>query len=174
MQHRGRAVVFETIEDYHERIDDPALDVDESCVLVLQNVGPKGYPGMAEVGNMGLPKKLLEKGVRDMVRISDGRMSGTAYGTVVLHVAPEAAVGGVLGLVRSGDMIELDVKQRRLHLDVPETELAARRRAWQPLTPHTERGYVSLYFNHVQQAHQGVDLDFLVGRSGAEVKRDSH
>ena len=174
MQHRGRAVVFETIEDYHARIDDPDLDVDESCILVLKRVGPKGYPGMAEVGNMGLPKKLLEQGATDMVRISDGRMSGTAYGTVVLHVSPEASVGGTLVLVQNGDMIELDVANRRLHLDVPAEELAARRAAWQPDPPHDSRGYVSLYVNHVQQAHQGVDFDFLVGKSGSVVKRDSH
>jgi len=167
-------VVFETIEDYHERIDDPELEVDESCVMVLKNVGPKGYPGMAEVGNMGLPKKLLEKGVRDMVRISDGRMSGTAFGTVILHVAPEAAIGGALALVQNGDMIELDVKQRRLHLDVSAEELARRRQAWRPLEPHADRGYVKLYLDHVQQAHQGVDFDFLVGKSGSLVKRDSH
>ena len=174
MQHRGRAVVFETIEDYHARIDDPDLDVDETCVLVLKNVGPKGYPGMAEVGNMGLPQKLLEKGIKDMVRISDGRMSGTAYGTVVLHVAPEAAIGGNLALVQNGDVIELDVKNRRLHLEVSEQELTVRRQAWIPPEPHSARGYVQMYVKHVQQAHQGVDLDFLVGKSGAEVKRDSH
>ncbi len=127
MQHRGRAVVFENIEDYHTRIDDPALDIDEACVMVLKNVGPVGYPGMPEVGNMALPKKLLEKGVTDMVRISDGRMSGTAYGTVVLHVSPESAVGGTLALVRNGDWIELDVEGRRLHLDVTDAELNERR-----------------------------------------------
>ena len=174
MQHRGRAVVFETIEDYHERIDSPDLDVDESSVLVLQNVGPVGYPGMAEVGNMGLPKKLLEKGVRDMVRISDGRMSGTAYGTVILHVAPEAAIGGALALVRDGDMIELDVAGRRLHLDVSDEELARRRAAWQPPAPHDTRGYVSLYIDHVMQADKGVDFDFLVGKSSAVVTREAH
>ena len=174
MRHRGRAVVFETIEDYHERIDDPDLDVDESCVLVLKNVGPKGYPGMAEVGNMGLPQKLLAKGVRDMVRISDGRMSGTAYGTVILHVAPEAAVGGTLALVQNGDIIQLDVPNRRLHLDVPDEELAVRRAAWTSPEPHDTRGWVDLYLRHVQQANKGVDLDFLVGKSGAVVKRDSH
>ena len=132
MKHRGRAVVFETIEHYKERIVDPDLDVDADCVLVLKNCGPKGYPGMAEVGNMGLPPKLLKQGVNDMVRISDARMSGTAYGTVVLHVSPEAAVGGPLALVRDGDMIELDVAGRRLHLDVTDEELARRRAAWQP------------------------------------------
>jgi dihydroxy-acid dehydratase len=174
MQHRGRAVVFETIEDYHERIDSPDLDIDESCVMVLKGVGPKGYPGMAEVGNMGLPPKLLERGVTDMVRISDGRMSGTAFGTVVLHVSPESAIGGTLALVQNGDMIELDVKNRRLHLDVPAETLAARRSAWTPPPPHDTRGYVKLYVEHVQQAHTGVDLDFLVGKSGSAVKRDSH
>jgi dihydroxy-acid dehydratase len=174
MQHRGRAVVFETIEDYDARIDDPDLDIDETCVMVLKNVGPKGYPGMAEVGNMGLPKKLLAKGVRDMVRISDGRMSGTAFGTVILHVSPEAAVGGNLALVQEGDMIELDVKNRRLHLDVSAETLAARRKAWTPPEPHDSRGYIKLYVEHVQQAHLGVDFDFLIGKSGSIVKRDSH
>jgi len=174
MQHRGRAVVFKTIEDYNERIDSDDLDVDENSVLVLQNVGPVGYPGMAEVGNMGLPKKLLEKGVRDIVRISDGRMSGTAYGTVVLHVAPEAAIGGNLALVRDGDMIELDVAGRRLHLDVSDEELAARRAAWQRPEPHDIRGYVSLYTEHVLQADKGVDFDFLVGKSSSVVTREAH
>jgi dihydroxy-acid dehydratase len=175
MQHRGRAVVFENIEDYHARVDDPELDIDETCIMVLKNVGPVGYPGMPEVGNMTLPKKLLEKGVTDMVRISDGRMSGTAYGTVVLHVSPEAAIGGVLGLVENGDWIELDVAGRRLHLDVPGTELEKRRQQWQrPQLPRTERGYINLYIQHVQQADKGADLDFLVGGSGSEVSRDSH
>jgi dihydroxy-acid dehydratase len=174
MQHRGRAVVFETIEDYHARVDDPALDIDENCVMVLKNVGPKGYPGMPEVGNMTLPKKLLEKGVTDMVRISDGRMSGTAYGTVVLHVSPESAIGGTLALVRNGDMIELDVPNRRLHLDVPQDELTRRHLEWTPPQPLADRGYVQLYINHVQQSHLGADMDFLVGGSGSEVARDSH
>jgi dihydroxy-acid dehydratase len=175
MQHRGRAVVFEDIEDYHARVDDANLDIDETCIMVLKNVGPVGYPGMPEVGNMTLPKKLLEKGVTDMVRISDGRMSGTAYGTVVLHVSPEAAVGGVLALVENGDWIELDVAGRRLHLDVSSTELEKRRKKWQrPQLPRTDRGYVHLYIQHVQQADKGADLDFLVGGSGAEVSRDSH
>ena len=174
MQHRGRAVVFETIEDYNERIDSPDLDVDEKSVLVLQNVGPVGYPGMAEVGNMGLPMKLLEKGVRDIVRISDGRMSGTAYGTVVLHVAPEAAIGGNLALVRNGDMIELDVEGRRLHLDVSEENLAKRRAEWKRPEPHDIRGYVSLYTDHVLQADKGVDFDFLVGKSSSVVTREAH
>ena len=174
MQHRGPAVVFEDIEDYHARIDNPDLEVDENSVLVLKNVGPKGYPGMPEVGNMGLPKKLLEKGVRDMVRISDGRMSGTAYGTVVLHVAPESAIGGALALVQNGDMIELDVPGRTLHLDVPDDELTRRRATWHaPQLPY-ERGYAQMYIQHVQQANTGCDLDFLVGKSGAVVSRESH
>jgi dihydroxy-acid dehydratase len=173
-QHRGRAVVFNDINDLHARIDDPDLEVDESCILVLQNVGPKGYPGMPEVGNFELPKRLLESGVRDMIRISDGRMSGTAFGTVVLHVAPEAAVGGNLALVKSGDFIELDVPNRRLHLDVSDAELARRREAWQQPKPHMERGYVSIFLNHVQQADQGVDFDFLIGNSGAFVSPGNH
>ncbi len=174
MAHRGRAVVFADIDDYHARIDDPDLDVDAGCILVLKQVGPKGYPGMPEVGNFGLPAKLLKQGVTDMVRISDGRMSGTAYGTVVLHVAPESAIGGTLALVQNGDMIELNVPQRRLHLDVPADELARRRAAWQPRPPHTERGYVSLFLEHVQQANLGVDFDFLVGKSGAAVSHGNH
>jgi len=174
LRHRGRAVVFADYEDYEARIDAPDLDVDPSCILVLQNVGPKGYPGMPEVGNFHLPKKLLEQGVTDMIRISDARMSGTAFGTVVLHVAPEAAVGGTLALVKDGDMIELDVPGRRLHLDVPEAELAQRRAAWQPRPAHSERGYVSLYVNHVQQADTGADFDFLVGKSGAGVAHGNH
>jgi dihydroxy-acid dehydratase len=174
LQHRGRAVVFETIEEYHERIDDPDLDVDASCVMVLKGVGPVGYPGMPEVGNMGLPKKLLEQGVEDMVRISDGRMSGTAFGAVVLHVSPESAVGGALALVQNGDMIELDVANRRLHLDVSDEELARRRQAWQAPEPASQRGYVHLYINNVQQAHLGADFDFLVGKSSSVVTRDLH
>lgn len=174
MQHRGRAVVFENIEDYHTRVDDPLLEVDASSVMVLKNVGPVGYPGMPEVGNMTLPKKLLEQGITDMVRISDGRMSGTAYGTVVLHVSPESAVGGALALVETGDWIELDVAGRRLHLEVSEEELARRRRRWESPVAAGGRGYVSLYREHVQQAHLGADLDFLRGGSGSEVSRDSH
>ena len=173
MTHRGRAVVFETIEHYKQRIVDPDLDVDASCILVLKNCGPKGYPGMAEVGNMGLPPKLLKDGVKDMVRISDARMSGTAYGTVVLHVSPEAAAGGPLALVRDGDMIELDVPGRRLHLDVPEAELATRRAGWQPAAA-PDGGYAKLYVEHVQQADQGADFDFLVGTRGVVVTRESH
>ena len=174
MKHRGRAVVFESMEDYHKRIDLPDLDIDEDCVIVLKSVGPKGYPGMPEVGNVDLPVKLLKKGVKDMVRISDGRMSGTAYGTVVLHISPESAIGGTLALVKDGDMIELDVAKRRLHLDVPEEELGKRRAAWKPPKPAAERGYVKIYLDHVQQADKGADLDMLVGKSGSEVKGDLH
>lgn len=174
MQHRGPAVVFENIDDYKARLDDPDLDVDENSVLVLKNVGPKGYPGMPEVGNMSLPKKLLAKGVIDMVRISDGRMSGTGFGTVVLHVSPEAAVGGVLALVQDGDMIELDVANRRIHLEVSDEELALRRSLWKPLELGYNRGYVNLHIKHVMQAHEGADLDFLKGGSGDQVLRDSH
>ena len=174
MKHRGRAVVFETMEDYHERIDDPALDIDESCVIVLKNVGPVGYPGMPEVGNVDLPEKLLRKGIRDMIRISDGRMSGTAAGTVILHVSPEAAVGGTFALVKDGDIIELDVEKRRLHLDVSQEELSKRKQAWKAPEPMAARGYVKLYIDHVQQAHLGADLDVLNGGSGSEVTRDLH
>src|SRR6185369_16325838 len=174
MKHRGRAVVFENIEDFHKRIDDPKLDIDEKCIMVLKNCGPKGYPGMAEVGNMPLPPKLLKKGVTDMVRISDARMSGTAYGTVVLHMVPEAAAGGTLALVQNGDQIELDVSKRRLELLVSERELKERRARWQAPKPALERGYWRLYHDHVLQAHEGADLDFLVGKSGAFVPRDNH
>ena len=174
MQHRGRAVVFETIEDYKAKINDDALDVDETCMLVLKNCGPKGYPGMAEVGNMGLPPKVLRNGVRDMVRISDARMSGTAYGTVVLHVCPEAAAGGPLALVENGDMIELDVEAGRLHLDVPDAELARRRESWRPPAPAMTSGYQKMYIDHVMQASEGADLDFLRGCRGAAIPRESH
>lgn len=174
LQHRGRAVVFHDIEDYKKRINSPDLDVDEESILVLQNCGPKGYPGMPEVGNMGLPAKLLERGVRDMVRISDARMSGTAYGAVVLHVCPEAAAGGPLALVKNGDWIELDVDGRRLTLDVSEEELDARRSQWKPLLPAVKGGYQELYVRHVMQASQGADLDFLVGCRGAKVTREAH
>ncbi|MDR6943852.1 IlvD/Edd family dehydratase [Mucilaginibacter pocheonensis] len=174
MQHTGKAVVFETIEDYHTRVDEPELDIDETCVMVLKNVGPVGYPGMPEVGNMVLPKKLLEKGITDMVRISDGRMSGTAYGTVVLHVSPESAIGGNLALVKNGDLIHLDVSARRIDLLVDEVELERRRLLWEKPAYHTDRGYVSMYQRHVQQADKGADLDFLVGNSGSVVTRDSH
>ena len=174
MKHRGRAVVFENIEDYKARIDDEDLDVDETSVLVLKNVGPKGYPGMPEVGNMGLPKKLLEKGVRDMIRISDGRMSGTGFGTVVLHASPEAAAGGNFAVVKTGDVIELDVAARRLYLDVPDEELALRKQSFTPQPVWISRGYAYLYTQHVEQAHLGADFDFLKGGSGSEVARDSH
>lgn len=174
MVHRGRAVVFEDIEDFHARIDDEDLDVDETCVLVLKNCGPKGYPGMAEVGNMPLPPKVLRKGITDMVRISDARMSGTAYGTVVLHTAPEAAAGGPLALVRNGDIIELNVPARRLHLEVGEEELARRRAGWTAPPPPLSSGYWKLYVDHVLQADEGADLDFLVGKRGAFVPRDNH
>jgi len=174
MQHRGRAVVFESIEDFHGRIDDPGLDIDETSVMVLKNCGPKGYPGMAEVGNMPLPPKLLKKGVTDMVRISDARMSGTAYGTVVLHISPEAAAGGALALVQNGDSIELDVAKRKLQLLVSDSELQNRKAKWEPPPAPLDRGYWKLYFDHVLQAHQGADLDFLVGKSGAFVPRDNH
>jgi len=173
MVHRGRAVVFETIEDYKRRIIDPDLDIDASSVMVLKNCGPKGYPGMAEVGNMGLPPKLLAQGVSDMVRISDARMSGTAYGTVVLHVAPEAAAGGPLALVEEGDMIELDVPNRRLHLDVSDAELERRRAKWKP-RPSAQSGYESLYVNSVLQADEGADFAFLGGCRGAGIPRNSH
>nr|HPH30428.1 IlvD/Edd family dehydratase [Chitinophagaceae bacterium] len=174
MIHTGRAVVFESIEDYHKRIDDPELDIDENCVMVLKYVGPVGYPGMPEVGNMALPKKILEKGIRDMVRISDGRMSGTAYGTAVLHVSPESAIGGTLALVQNGDLIELNVPERRLQLLVSEVELAVRKAAWEAPPAAANRGYVHLYINHVLGADKGADLDFLQGHSGSAVTRDSH
>jgi len=173
MQHRGRAVVFENIEDYRVRIADPELAIDASSIMVLKNCGPKGYPGMAEVGNMGLPAKLLQQGVTDIVRISDARMSGTAYGTVILHAAPEAAAGGPIALVREGDEIEVDVAARRLNLLVDEAELARRRAAWTaPTAPAS--GYAKLYFDHVLQADRGADLDFLVGCRGSAVPRESH
>jgi dihydroxy-acid dehydratase len=174
LKHKGRAVVFENIEDFHGRIDDPKLDIDESCVMVLKNCGPKGYPGMAEVGNMPLPPKILKKGITDMVRISDARMSGTAYGTVVLHISPEATAGGTLALVQSGDLIELDAAKGKLNLLVSEKELSRRRKSWRKPKPPLNRGYWRLYFDHVQQADKGADLDFLVGKSGAFVPRDNH
>src|SRR6187431_147467 len=174
LKHRGPAVVFETIEDYHARIDDCNLDIHENSIIVLKNVGPVGYPGMPEVGNVDLPEKLLRRGIKDMIRISDGRMSGTAAGTVILHVSPEAAIGGTLALVKDGDMIELDVKNRRLHLEVSDDELTKRKLAWKPPEPVAIRGYVKLYINHVQQAHLGADLDILHGGSGEEVTRDLH
>lgn len=174
LRHTGRAVVFDTIEDFQLRIDDPDLDIDESCVMVLRNCGPKGYPGMAEVGNMALPKKLLVKGIRDMVRVSDARMSGTAYGTVALHVAPEAAAGGPLALVKDGDLITLDVAARSLTLHVDDDILAERRSAWRPMIQRPQRGYAKLYHDTVMQADTGADLDFLIGASGSAVPRHGH
>ena len=174
LKHRGPAVTFENIEDYHQRIGDPDLVVDENSILVLRNCGPCGYPGMPEVGNMGLPPKVLKRGFKDMIRISDARMSGTAYGTVILHVAPEAAVGGPLALVREGDMIELDVAERRLHLDVPEAELDARRATWQRPDHAMKGGYQQLFTERVMQADKGADFDFLQGCRGAAVPRESH
>lgn len=174
MTHTGKAVVFKNIEDYKARIDDPGLDVDATSVLVLQNVGPKGYPGMPEVGNMGIPAKLLAQGVTDMVRISDGRMSGTAFGTIILHVSPEAADGGTLGIVEDGDLITLDVSNRSLFLHLDEAEVEKRKQNWIPSHFDASRGYINLYVNHVQQAHLGADFDFLQGGSGGEVARDSH
>lgn len=176
LRHRGRAVVFDSIEDFHARIDAPDLDVDADSVLVLRGCGPRGYPGMPEVSNMPLPRKLLERGVRDMVRICDGRMSGTAYGTVVLHVAPEAAAGGPLALVRNGDWISLDVEGRGLTLEVPDAELAARTPNEATVAGYAapRRGWERLYVDHVLQADTGADLDFLVGSSGSEVSRESH
>ncbi|HEY3429927.1 MAG TPA: IlvD/Edd family dehydratase [Cyclobacteriaceae bacterium] len=174
MKHKGKAVVFESMDDYHARVDNPDLDIDENSVIVLKQVGPVGYPGMPEVGNVDLPEKLLRKGVRDIIRISDGRMSGTAYGTVVLHVSPESAIGGTLALVKNGDMIELDVENRKLHLDVSDEELKKRKAQWTPPKPATSRGYVKFYIDHVQQADLGADLDILRGGSGADVKGDLH
>jgi len=174
MIHKGKAVVFEDIEDFHKRIDDENLEVDENCILVLKNCGPKGYPGMAEVGNMPLPPKILRKGITDMVRISDARMSGTAYGTVILHTAPEAAAGGPLALVQNGDLIELNVPARSLHLHVSDEELASRKSKWTPPVPKLDSGYWKLYIDHVLQADEGVDLDFLKGKRGAFVPRDNH
>jgi dihydroxy-acid dehydratase len=174
MRHTGSAVVFESIEDLHARINDDALAIDENSVMVLKYCGPKGYPGMAEVGNMPLPPKLLKRGITDIVRISDARMSGTAYGTVVLHTAPESAAGGPLALVQNGDKITLDVALRRLQLHVDDAELARRRAAWTAPSAAMDRGYVKLYVDHVLQANDGADLDFLVGRSGAKVPRDNH
>jgi len=174
MKHSGRAVVFEDIDDYKSRIDDANLAVDETSILVLKNVGPIGYPGMPEVGNMALPKKLLAKGIHDMVRISDGRMSGTGFGTVILHASPEAALGGNFAVVKTGDVISLDVAKRSLVLEVSEEELSKRKQAWKPIHKKYDRGYVMLYQQHVQQASLGADMDFLTGGSGSEVSRDSH
>jgi len=175
MKHRGRAVVFENFDDYKARINDPDLDVDETCILVMKNAGPKGYPGMAEVGNMGLPPKILAKGITDMVRVSDARMSGTAYGTVVLHVAPEAMAGGPLAIVQNGDFIELDAYEGKLHLEVSDEELKQRlENLAPPAPPSFIGGYRKLYVEHVLQADEGCDFDFLVGCRGSEVPRHSH
>ncbi|QDL94050.1 dihydroxy-acid dehydratase (plasmid) [Paroceanicella profunda] len=174
MKHRGRAVVFEDIDDYKAKINDESLDIDETCIMVMKNCGPRGYPGMAEVGNMGLPPKVLRKGIKDMIRISDARMSGTAYGTVVLHVAPEAAAGGPLAIVQNGDMIEIDVEARRLHLDVPQEEIDARLAAWASPIRTPKGGYAQLFHDHVLGADKGADFDFLIGCRGHEVPRDSH
>ena len=174
LKHRGRALVFDSPEAYYAVVADPDLDADEDTVLVIRYCGPRGYPGMPEVANVPLPAKLLRRGVRDMVRICDARMSGTAYGTVVLHVAPEAAAGGPLALVRTGDWITLDVPSRTLTLEVPEAELAVRRSEWTAPPPHASRGWTRLYTEHVQQADTGCDLDFLIGGSGSAVGRDSH
>lgn len=174
MVHTGKALVFENIEDYHAKINDPNLEADSSDVLVLKNVGPKGYPGMPEVGNMSVPKTLLEAGVTDMVRISDGRMSGTAFGTVFLHVSPESAAGGNLALVQNGDIIEVDVPNRTLNLKVSDEVLAERRKSWVPEDLGYDRGYVEMYIRDVEESHLGADLKFLKGKSGSEVTRDSH
>ncbi|MBJ7538065.1 L-arabinonate dehydratase [Marinomonas transparens] len=174
LQHRGRAVVFEDIDDYKAKINDEALDIDENCVMVLKNCGPKGYPGMAEVGNMGLPPKVLRKGIKDMVRISDARMSGTAYGTVVLHTTPEAAAGGPLAVIQNGDMIELDVENRRLHVDISDEEMASRLAAWESHLQPPKSGYIKLFHDHVEGADTGADFDFLKGCRGSDVPKDSH
>lgn len=174
LKHRGRAFVFESIEEYNEKINDPDLPVDKDDILVLKGVGPRGYPGMPEVGNFGLPKKLLDQGVRDMVRISDGRMSGTAFGTIVLHVSPESSIGGALACVQTGDMIELNTSEKTLHLDITDEELRKRKASWQPPEKPVSRGYTSMYLDTVQQAHLGADLDFLVGKSGDENRREPH
>jgi dihydroxy-acid dehydratase len=174
LKHRGRALVFDSPEAYHKVVEDPDLEADENTVLVIRYCGPKGYPGMPEVANVPLPVRLLRRGVRDIVRICDGRMSGTAYGTVVLHVAPEAAAGGPLALVRTGDWISLDVPSRTLTLEVSDEDLAARRAEWAAPAPPASRGWTWLYTQHVQGADIGADLDFLTGSSGAEVGRDPH
>ncbi len=174
MVHTGRAVVFEDSDDFHKRIDDENLDVDETCILVLKNCGPKGYPGMAEVGNMPLPPKILRKGITDMVRISDARMSGTAYGTVVLHTAPEAAAGGPLAIVQNGDLIELNVPERKLHLHLSDEEIAKRLKEWKGPPKHLDSGYWKLYVDTVNQADEGCDLDFLRGKRGSFVPKDNH
>lgn len=174
LSHTGKAIVFEDIDEYKTRVDDPDLDVDETCILVLKNVGPVGYPGMPEVGNMSVPKKLLARGIHDMIRISDGRMSGTGFGTVILHASPEAALGGNFAVIRDGDMITLDVPNRKITLNVSDEELASRKKSWKPRHRTYNRGYVSLYQQQVEQAHLGADMAYLKGGSGSEVTRDSH
>ncbi len=174
MKHKGKAVVFESIEEFHEKIDDPKLDVDENSILVLKNCGPKGYPGMAEVGNMRLPQKVLKKGIRDMIRISDARMSGTAYGTVILHTSPEAAIKGPLAAVQNGDLIEVDVINGKINLDITNEVINERLKNYAPVLPVIKSGYQKMYIDHVMQADKGADLDFLIGKRGNEVKRHSH
>ena len=174
MKHKGKAVVFESVEELHDKIDDPNLDVDENSILVLKNCGPKGYPGMAEVGNMRLPQKVLKKGISDMIRVSDARMSGTAFGTVILHTSPEAAVKGPLAAVQSGDMIEVDVYKGIMNLLVDQKIIDERLKNYNPILPEIKGGYQKMYVDHVMQADKGADLDFLVGKRGAEVKRHSH
>ena len=174
LKHRGKALVFSQIEDYVDVSDDDSLDVDENSIIVVQHAGPRGYPGFPEVGNVSMPRKLLERGITDMIRISDARMSGTAFGTVVLHVSPEAAVGGPLALVQTGDEIELDVENRRLELLVSPEELAERKKKWSPPPATVTRGWERLYYDHVNQADTGADLDFLVGKTGSAVGRHSH
>ena len=174
MKHKGKAVVFESVEEFHAKIDSPDLEVDENSILVLKNCGPKGYPGMAEVGNMRLPQKVLKKGVRDMIRISDARMSGTAYGTVILHTAPEAAIKGPLAAVQNNDLIEIDVEKGIMNLLVDDETIKARLEQYKPVLPEIKSGYQKMYIDHVTQADTGADLDFLVGKRGSEVKRHSH
>ena len=174
MKHKGKAVVFESVEEFHEKIDDPNLDVDQNSILVLKNCGPKGYPGMAEVGNMRLPQKLLKKGIKDMIRISDARMSGTAYGTVILHTAPEAAIKGPLAAVQNNDMIEIDVEKGTMNVLLDDSIIKSRLENYEPILPEIKSGYQKMYIDHVTQADTGADLDFLVGKRGSEVKRHSH
>ena len=176
LKHKGKALVFDSIEDFHARIDDPNLDVDKNTVLVLRGCGPKGYPGMPEVANMPMPQKLLSQGVRDMVRICDGRMSGTAYGTVILHVAPEAAAFGPLALIQTGDVISLDVEKRTLNVELTDEELKNRKPSQKMIDSlaKPDRGWQKMYIEHVNQADSGADLDFLVGSSGSQVLRESH
>ena len=174
MQHTGRAVVFESVEEFHQKIHDPNLDVDENCILVLKNCGPKGYPGMAEVGNMILPQKVLQKGIRDMIRVSDARMSGTAFGTVILHTSPEAAIKGPLAAVQNGDQIKIDVEKGIMELLVNDDVIKERLKNYTPILPDITGGYQKMYIEHVMQADKGADLDFLVGRRGVKVDRHSH